>query len=399
MDSDSDSDRAGSSVPKQKSRRPPNTAFRQQRLKAWQPILTPKTVLPLFFIVAIIFAPIGGLLLYASNKVQEISINYSNCVNASSAFENIPSKYVTESFNTKSSQPPMWKKESAPEGSISDFRCVLQFEIPNDIGSPVYMFYKLTNFYQNHRRYVQSYNEDQITGQAVSAASLKSNGDCKPLIVNDDNLPIYPCGLIANSRFNDTFYSPVLLNSQSNQQNVTYEMTSEGIAWSTDRNRFKKTDYNYSQCAPPPNWAKQYPDGYTAENPIPDISKDEDLQNWMRTAGLPTFAKLKLRNDTAVMNSGTYQVEIDYNFPVLSYDGTKSMLLTTRTVIGGKNPFLGIAYLVVAGLCFILGIMFLIKHLIKPRKLGDHSYLSWNNDGATDASATGRDQPGLTHRR
>ncbi|KAI7096117.1 hypothetical protein KC316_g21377, partial [Hortaea werneckii] len=30
---------------KQKSRRPPNTAFRQQRLKAWQPILTPRTVL------------------------------------------------------------------------------------------------------------------------------------------------------------------------------------------------------------------------------------------------------------------------------------------------------------------------------------------------------------------
>ena len=26
------------------SRRPANTAFKQQRLKAWQPILTPKTV-------------------------------------------------------------------------------------------------------------------------------------------------------------------------------------------------------------------------------------------------------------------------------------------------------------------------------------------------------------------
>jgi hypothetical protein len=38
-------------------------------LKAWQPILTPKTVLPLFFIVGVIFAPIGGLLLYASAQV------------------------------------------------------------------------------------------------------------------------------------------------------------------------------------------------------------------------------------------------------------------------------------------------------------------------------------------
>jgi hypothetical protein len=54
---------------KPKSRKPPNTAFRQQRLLAYAPILTPKTVLPLFFALGIIFGPIGGLLLYASSKV------------------------------------------------------------------------------------------------------------------------------------------------------------------------------------------------------------------------------------------------------------------------------------------------------------------------------------------
>jgi len=54
---------------KPKSRKPPNTAFRQQRLLAYAPILTPKTVLPLFFAIGIIFGPIGGLLLYASSKV------------------------------------------------------------------------------------------------------------------------------------------------------------------------------------------------------------------------------------------------------------------------------------------------------------------------------------------
>jgi hypothetical protein len=35
-----------------------------------RPILTPKTVLPLFFSIGIIFAPIGGLLLYASAQVN-----------------------------------------------------------------------------------------------------------------------------------------------------------------------------------------------------------------------------------------------------------------------------------------------------------------------------------------
>jgi hypothetical protein len=68
-DSGSDAGSENRKEKKPKSRKPPNTAFRQQRLLAYAPILTPKTVLPLFFAVGIIFGPIGGLLLYASSKV------------------------------------------------------------------------------------------------------------------------------------------------------------------------------------------------------------------------------------------------------------------------------------------------------------------------------------------
>lgn len=46
-----------------------DTAFKQQRLKAWQPILTPKSVLPTLLIVGLIFAPIGGVLIWGSNQV------------------------------------------------------------------------------------------------------------------------------------------------------------------------------------------------------------------------------------------------------------------------------------------------------------------------------------------
>ncbi|KAI8083341.1 uncharacterized protein B0P05DRAFT_536959 [Gilbertella persicaria] len=53
-----------------KSRRPMDGAFRQQRLPAWQPVLTPRTVLPTLFIVGILFCPAGGLLWWNSNKVN-----------------------------------------------------------------------------------------------------------------------------------------------------------------------------------------------------------------------------------------------------------------------------------------------------------------------------------------
>jgi len=35
--------------------------------------------------------------------------------------------------------------------------------------------------------------------------------------------------------------------------------------------------------------------------------------------------------------------------------------------MGGKNPFLGIAYVVVGGLCIVLGVVFTVAHLVKPR--------------------------------
>ena len=105
------------------------------------------------------------------------------------------------------------------------------------------------------------------------------------------------------------------------------------------------------------------------------------------------------------------------------FDGTKSILLSTRTIMGGKNPFLGIAYVVVGGLCIVLGALFTATHLIKPRyassptqphatsitsmmmqfadqwrnndrKLGDHSYLSWNSEQPSGATTTGRSARG-----
>jgi hypothetical protein len=52
-----------------------------------------------------------------------------------------------------------------------------------------------------------------------------------------------------------------------------------------------------------------YPNGYTADN-IPDLKNNEHFQNWMRTAGLPTFTKLYGRNDSNDLPKGLYQVVI-----------------------------------------------------------------------------------------
>ena len=188
---------------------------------------------------------------------------------------------------------------------VSTTICSIQFTIPDDLDPPVLFYYRLTNFYQNHRRYVKSLDTDQLAGTAIT------QGSCDPLRNTSDGTPYYPCGLIANSWFNDTFVSPVGLNIANSTDPVMYSMTDKGIAWDSDKKLYKKTAYKPNQIAVPRNWQVRWGEkGYTDDNPPPALDEDETFQVWMRTAGLPAFSKLALRNDTHTMQSGRYMVDI-----------------------------------------------------------------------------------------
>lgn len=164
-------------------------------------------VLPTFFLIGIIFAPIGGVLLWGSNQVSEFTIDYTQCefTAPNDTFADIPSNHYSYHISGESSTPlvaPQWQfqRDAAQTNAAQQNRCTLQFTVPKQLDSSVFMYYKLTNYYQNHRRYVQSYDSNQFKGDPVSASTL-DGGECDPLSKRD-NLPIYPCGLIANSVFN-----------------------------------------------------------------------------------------------------------------------------------------------------------------------------------------------------
>jgi hypothetical protein len=396
-----------------------------------RPILTPKTVLPLFFAVGIIFAPIGGLLLWASTEVggimpttrlnytrltykplhpqiQEISIDYSDCIrqsnlisgaNATGGLNDIPSNRISKTFrsNDYTPQNAQWghynitADYTKPGVFLNPIRvedtsvCRLQFDIEHELSAPVFLYYRMTNFYQNHRRYVKSYDQGQLDGDAKSHNSVQGT-DCAPLDVRGDK-PVYPCGLIANSIFNDTFFPPVALNPSGGGNSTIYNMTNKGIAWSSDKDLYGRTKYAPQDAVPPPNWEKLFGTEYTEQSPPPNINEWEEFHVWMRTAGLPTFSKMALRQDDNAMPQGRYQMDIwdgmqhdrilhvigwqtnedCTEFNTTRYGGTKSILISTRTVMGGKNPFLGIAYLVVGGLCILLGALFTVTYIVKPR--------------------------------
>jgi len=301
------------------SKRPANTAFKQQQLKAWQPILTPKPVITTFLVLGIIFIPIGAVLLVASNNVIEVGERYDDL-----------------------------------SACAINSTCTISLNIPEKMTAPVYFYYRLENYYQNHRRYVKSRNDQQLRGDAVS--SYSSLSDCDPMISQDGSSDpknfFLPCGFIAWSLFNDTF--------QISKENDTIPLRKEGIAWSSDVDKKFK---NPTASAP-------------GIRVIQDF-EDEDFIVWMRTAGLPNFKKLYRIIDQD-LDAGSYQIKIVNNYPVSQFSGRKFVVLSTTTWIGGKNPFLGYAYIIVGAICILLGVCFALKHWISPRKLGDTKYLDWN---------------------
>jgi hypothetical protein len=109
--------------------------------------------------------------------------------------------------------------------------------------------------------------------------------------------------------------------------------------------------------------------------PLPD---EQHFMVWMRTAALPTFKKLnRIIRDVSFKKGDIVTIEIDSKFDVAGFDGEKAVILSTTSWLGGKNDFLGYAYIVVGTLCLLLALGFFIKHRVSPRKLGDMQYFNW----------------------
>ena len=277
----------------------------------WRPIPKIRTTVLCLEITGVIFVVIGIVIVILSNQIKEIEIRY----------------------------------DDRPECQIGT-TCDINFSIEEEMSKDVYVYYRMKNFYQNHRRYIKSKSNKQLKGNWLEESDI--DDDCDPIKLNKDlyegitglNKTVldpegvaHPCGLIAKSFFNDTF----VLKKGDNDEIVIKE---EGIAWSIDKKKFKNS----------PNRDKQWID-----------VESERFMVWMRPASLPDFRKPWGIIDKD-LEKGNYVLTVTNNYQVKSFDGEKYFILSTVNALGGKNYFLAILYFVVGGISIVAGILFWIGY-------------------------------------
>ncbi|CAA6673434.1 unnamed protein product [Spirodela intermedia] len=314
------------------SKKPKYSKFTQQELPACKPILSPGWVITTFAFIGLIFIPVGLASLFASQKVVEIVDRYDVAC--------VPEHLQDD-------------KLAYIQNSTEDKTCTRKLKVPRLMRSPIFIYYELENFYQNHRRYVKSRSDKQLRGK-------EGEGDtesCSPEAKTSNGSVIVPCGLIAWSMFNDTYGFSI--NSK------VLDVNKKDIAWNSDKYHKFGSDV--------------YPKNFQS-GPLIGLSEQEDLIVWMRTAALPTFRKLYGKIEVDLEPNEEIMVTIHNNYNTYSFGGKKRLVLSTTSWIGGKNDFLGMAYLTFGGLSLLIAATFILIHLIRPRSLGDPSYLSWNKN-------------------
>ncbi|OMO77894.1 hypothetical protein COLO4_24974 [Corchorus olitorius] len=317
---------ADSAAPRRNSKRPKYSKFTQQELPACKPILTPRWVISAFMLVSIVFIPIGVVSLFASRDVVEIIDRYETAC--------IPDNFKNDKL--------------AYIQSPGDKSCNRTITVKKLMKQPIYVYYQLDNFYQNHRRYVKSRSDSQLK----DPSSENDVSSCKPEDVTQNGTSIVPCGLIAWSLFNDTYDF-----SLNNQQ---LPVNKKGISWKSDR------DSKFGRDVFPKNFQNGTLRGGKLLDPTVPLSEQEDLIVWMRTAALPTFRKLYGKIERDLQPNEVIHVTLQNNYNTYSFNGKKKLVLSTTSWLGGKNDFLGIAYLTVGGLCFFLALSFTVVYLVKP---------------------------------
>jgi len=340
------SQKSSATEPPSLKNQPSATPLKQQRLKSISPTPNTATTTLVLFSLSVVFVLVGVLVLVTA-RVEELAIDYTDCES-----REFPGTNCSEVRGNRSRMNVACT-------------CLLEVKLQTNLTNEIVIYYKLENFFQNHRRYVRSRDDVQLNGK-LNVTSGVNTEFCSPFDLDDGGNPIAPCGAIANSIFNDTFS----LTASSTGSTVAIART--GIVREREKNDKFRNPSGFATLAQafngfgkPPYW----------ERSVDNLDSDETnngfvneaLIVWMRPAPFATFRKKYgiIRDGLA---EGNYVVTVNYNFPVSGFGGRKLLVVSQDSWLGSKNSFLGVAYTSLGGFMFVVAVLLRVAVSLRGEK-------------------------------
>jgi hypothetical protein len=315
------------------SKRPSGDPFSQQALPDWGFEFGKREWIQLYYFLTLVMFVLGGVFAVEYARYKEWELIYDGVG-------------MTETDCQIS---------SANEG----LQCSVSITFDEGVNGPLYVHYGLTNFFQNNRRYKKSVLTDMLVGSdTIDEDDLAL--DCYPLIYNGTR-QLYPCGLQANTYFNDVY-------SVSNVSTVTSTvLDTDGITYSTESENGKFSQVNgfvyshyfgnetcddilgdtsyltdcqsytddtgqaYYYWYPNTDKYQYLYETFPQINPILGV-EDESFIVWMRTSPFASFRKPIGKIDTDVNAGEVLEFTIENNYDVNSFGGSKSIVVANLPV-------------------------------------------------------------------
>ncbi|RLN11167.1 hypothetical protein BBJ28_00007140 [Nothophytophthora sp. Chile5] len=390
--------------------RPDSSRMTQQQLPMWEPVLTLGWTIGICFAVAASCIVLGAAVIYTSGTLTTLRVVYDGDADTQAIDTQQPDGNISQLANCRLDSP------TDANSFHANHTCYLHFTLPTAIRSPARVFYELDGYYQNHRRFVSSMVRTQFTDEwrPDSTALL----ECVPMTTVESELcvvgaceapemarkrELFPCGIVANTMFNDIFWlhegvlpSGEALNrtdlvskgssriyAAHNNKNPTWDL-------STDEYLPVWLNPNMSRIIPPVNGsaAPYITDDYTNSTAWVHDALDstygvgvgvenEFWRVWVEGAAMHPFRKAYGRIERDLPAGTTLVFAVQSNFFVRSFGGSKALVLGEVGWFGSANHILGGFFLAVGGVFFAAGIFFAGRKWHSPRPLGDAAALAW----------------------
>ncbi|CDI81485.1 LEM3 / CDC50 family protein, putative [Eimeria acervulina] len=278
--------------------------FMQQRMSAWEPLLTPRRILFVLFGVGLVFVVLGFVILLVNSGIVECKVNYTDMVG--DLILKIDASTCTDTSIT---------------------------EITGD----VLLYYELSNYFQNHRHFMKSRSDKQLEGEVYTAASDVRTA-CDPRVESSDGRVLHPCGLSAGAVFTDVFSAV----AEDQQTEIELDESREAICWDWDLSTFKNPSEEEMNAAASEVDFWLFNQTYASALHMDKPGVGWGVENshfivWMREAPLPVFRKVYARFVAQPLKLPFYLKVTNNTYDVKSFGGSKSVVVTQASWLGGQE--------------------------------------------------------------